>query len=154
MLGARKRAHIILKMCPQRAHFPTGTPPNWHVPHLAHPQLAYTSTGSFFKLFFFDIDSLSPPNAGIPSEVILFNMSNIPWEIHNLINKIINDLQTYLGMCLELDPMDLMDEWKKVTSVVVREWQARKNLTDEEKQEEKGYQDYSLKFCPKKNLKI
>ena len=53
-------------------------------------------------------------------------------------------------MCLELDPMDLMDEWKKVTSVVVREWQARKNLTDEEKQEEKGYQDYSLKFCPKK----
>lgn len=57
-------------------------------------------------------------------------------------------------MCLELDPMDLMDEWKKVTSVVVREWQARKNLTDEEKQEEKGYQDYSLKFCPKKNLKI
>ena len=54
-------------------------------------------------------------------------------------------------MCLELNPMDLMDEWKKVTSVVVREWQARKNLTKEEKQEEKGYQDHSLKFCPKKS---
>ena len=70
-----------------------------------------------------------------------------------LINKIINDIKTYLGMCLELDPMDLMDEWKKVTSVVVREWAARKNLSEEQKQEEKGYQDTSPKFCSK-NLKI